>query len=143
VRRQRAAHGVVARGDLLPLPNPFRELKKTGQDPAPRIVDAWPPEQRNDGRRLFVQVEPIEDAEEYRGYVSAYPDGRGAQALAINRKSDAGWARYLEEPGMLFYPGLQPARPMYLFVTWLDTEGKESKPSDIREVILRDEFPFD
>jgi hypothetical protein len=31
---------------------------------------------------------------------------------------------------------------MYVFVTSVDAEGKEWKPSSIREVVLKDEFPF-
>ena len=29
-----------------------------------------------------------------------------------------------------------------ILVTYLDPDGKESKPSEIRAVVLRDEFPF-
>ena len=50
--------------------------------------------------------------------------------------------RFVEKTNQLFYNGLQPARPMYLFVTALDAEGRESRPSEIREVVLKDEFPF-
>jgi len=49
----------------------------------------------------------------------------------------------IDRPTTLYYDGLQPSRPMYLFVTAVEDRGRESKPSAIREVVLKDEFPFE
>lgn len=143
VKVQMAARDVLNEGKLLPLPNPFAALQKTGIGDAPKIVKVYPPEQINNGRRLFVEVEPVTGATRYRGYVSAYADGRGAKPLAIDQQTKHNHARLLKDhPTTLYFDGLQPSRPMYLFVTSLDKDGHESKPSAIREVVLKDEFPF-
>jgi len=143
VKLQIAARDVLVEGKLLPLPNPYVDLQKNGVGEAPKIVKMYPPDQNNNGRRLFVEVEPVPSATRYLGYVSAYPDGRGAQPLGADEAGNPRYAWMLKgHPNKLFFDGLQPARPMYLFVTTKDKDGHESKPSAIREVVLKDEFPF-
>lgn len=143
VKAQIAARNVLSEGRRLALRNPFDDLSKQGRGAAPTIEKLYPPDQVNDGRRLFVEVRPVAGAARYRGYVSAYPDGRGAQALAIDEQSKHWIAASLKgKPNTLYFEGFQPDRPMYLFVTTIDRDGRESKPSAIRRVILKDEFPF-
>jgi hypothetical protein len=143
VKLQRAAAGMLAQGKVLPLPNPHQELLTAGWGRPPVITDMRPPDQINNGRRLFVTVKPIPGAVGYRGYVSAYADGRGAQPLAVDQQqANKRVAELIGKPTTVYYDGLQPSRPMYLFVTAVDDQGRESKPSAIREVVLKDEFPF-
>ena len=107
------------------------------------IEKVYPPDQENNGRRLFLEVRPVAGARRYRGYISAYPDGRGAQALAVDEKANHPYAGSLKgHPNKLYFDGLRPDRPMFLFVTTIDKDGRESKLSVIRQVVLKDEFPF-
>lgn len=75
------------------------------------VYDGHPPEQINNGRRLFVEIKPVDGAAQYKGYVAAYPDGRGAKALAASSGSDARGARWIEKPNQLFYEGCNPRVP--------------------------------
>ncbi|MFW6038942.1 MAG: hypothetical protein ACOC9P_00515, partial [bacterium] len=145
VNVQRAAAGMLEREAPLPLPQVYERLQREGDAPAPEIATVYPPDQFNNGRRLYVEVEPVEQAERYLGYVSAYPDGRGAKRVGIDAKSSHRHAqRFLQDtPNRIWFNGLVPDRPMYLFVTCLDADGNESRPSPIREVVLKDEFPFE
>ncbi|MCH5374892.1 MAG: hypothetical protein JJ992_13030, partial [Planctomycetes bacterium] len=143
VKLQIAAAGMLTDGKLMPLPNPHQELLESGWGPPPKIADMRPPDQINNGRRLFVTVQPVAGAVRYRGYVSAYPDGRGAQPLAaVGQQAGQRVPELIGKPTTLYYDGLLPSRPMYLFVSAVDEQGRESKPSDIRQVVLKDEFPF-
>lgn len=143
VKLQRAARNALAEGKSRPLPNPYEDLRKHGNGESPAITKVSPPDQANNGRRLFVEIKPVPGAVRYRGYVSAYEDGRGARALAIDEQSKHPVAASLKgQPNKIYFDGLQPDRPMYLFVTTIDKDGRESKPSAIRKVILKDEFPF-
>jgi hypothetical protein len=143
VSLQIAARNALTAAPLRPLPNPYEDLAKRGHGPAPSIDKIYPPDQENNGRRLFVEVRPVGGALRYRGYVSAYPNGRGAQALAVDEHSKHPFSASLKgHPNKLYFDGLRPEVPMYLFVTVVDKEGRESKPSSIRSVVLKDEFPF-
>lgn len=142
VKSQRAAAAALGKQPLPQLPNPYAELQKTGVGSPPKIAKVYPPEQFYNGTRLYVEVEPVEGAARYRGYVAAYPDGRGAQPLAVDQKVGGYWGTTLKTPNMLLFDRLRPATPLYFFVTTLDAAGKESKPSVIRKVLLKDEFPF-
>jgi hypothetical protein len=143
VKIQIAARNALVEAPPRPLPNPHDDLGKSGQGQAPTIEKVYPPDQDNNGRRLFLEVKPVTGARRYRGYVSAYPDGRGARALAVDEKSGHPLAASLKgHPNKLYFDGLRPELPMYLFVTTIDESGRESKPSAIRKVVLKDEFPF-
>jgi hypothetical protein len=37
---------------------------------------------------------------------------------------------------------LQPNFPLYLFATYVDAAGKESRPTPARRILLVDDFPF-
>lgn len=62
--------------------------------------------------------------------MAAYEDGRGAEVCA---KGD--------EPTLLV-SRLQPNFPLYLFATYVDAAGKESRPTPARRILLVDDFPF-
>ena len=143
VKLQAALQDVLARAPLRPLPNPFEDLEKRGTGQPPTIEKVYPPDQDNNGRRLFLEVKQVTGAARYRGYVAAYSNGRGAQPLAVDEQSKHAYAGALKgHPNKLYFDGLRPDRPMYLFVTTIDKDGQESKPSAIRQVVLKDEFPF-
>ena len=142
VLTQRSAANVLNDGKLPPLPNPHAELAKTGTGTPPKIGKMYPPAEFYNGTKLYCEVEPVAGAKRYRGYVAVYPDGRGAKALAVDQQSTDKMAKTLKQPNELFFDRLRPATPLYFFVTTLDADGKESKPSAIRKVMLKDEFPF-
>jgi hypothetical protein len=142
VKLQTSAADAMNKGALAALPNPYTELQQKGAGAVPKIAKVFPPPDFYDGTRLFVEIEPAPSAKGYRGYVAAYPDGRGAKALAVDQSSTNKWAKSITAPNILLFDKLVAARPMYVFVTAVDADGKESKPSAIREVILKDEFPF-
>ncbi len=125
---------VVAKTDSSTLPNPVKDLLTGGVGEPTRIDDVLSPEMQNDGTRARVKVEPMAAAKSYKIWLSAYPDGAGAKPAPVTPEEG--------EPGSLLVRGLAPAVPLYLFATYLDEEGKESKPSPARKVVLKDEFPF-
>ena len=84
----------------------------------------------DDGTRVVVTIKPVAGAKEYRVYVSAYADGAGAQVMAKGA-----------EPEILV-TRLGPELPLHLFASYMDADGKESKPSPGRRIVLKDEFPM-
>lgn len=143
VALQRAAAGILAKDKLSLLPNPHADLLASGVGDAPVIEKLYPPEGFYNGTRLFVEIQPVPEATLYKGYVSAHPDGRGAQALAITQKTTGNrFVSSIKAPNIVLFDGLRAATPMYIFATTVGPDGKESKPSAIREVLLKDEFPF-
>jgi len=64
----------------------------------------------------------------YDLYLSRYPDGRGAELLKRGVKNDQ------------LVLGFRPAVPMYLFLTYVDADKKESKPSVAFKLVTRDNF---
>lgn len=135
VRLQRAAYDVWRPTVLSAvLPNPIETLREKGVGDPPVIERIYPPEEGVAGDQVYVRIQPVAGARQYTVYVSAYEDGRGAQA--------AGQVRDPQQPFTIWVNRLQPAIPMYFFATWTDKEGRESKPSTPRKTVLRDEFPF-
>jgi len=132
VAAQRAAAGVLrpSRETTPALPNPLEELSRAGVGAPPEILRLEPPETGHDGTRIFAVVGPVEGAAEYRAWVAAYPDGRGAQVFAKG-----------PDPKLLLRR-LKPNLTLYFFATYLDAEGKESKPSAAHRSVLKDEFPM-
>ena len=112
------------------LPNPIVRLREAGVGAPTTITKIAPPDQQYDGTRVNVTIAPVEGAKEYRVYVAAYENGSGAQALAKGA-----------EPEMLV-TRLRPEFPLYLFATYLDKDGKESKPSEVKRIFLKDDFPM-
>ena len=72
----------------------------------------------------------MEGAKEYRVYVAAYENGQGAEVIASG------------EAPTLLVSRLQPRFPLYLFAAYLNKEGKESRPTPPRRILLKDDFPF-
>ncbi len=113
------------------LPNPFAELQEAeGAPEAPKVTRLAPPEHFYDGTRIEFTMEPVESATQYRVYASAYEDGRSATVLARG-----------DEPTLLVRR-LRPEMPIYLFGTYVDDKRQESKPSEVKRVLLSDDFPM-
>jgi len=136
VKIQRANQGLfhITKADGSVLPNPIQNLLATGTDAITEIDDVLPPEAQNDGTRARVSLKPVKSAKSYKIWVSAYPDGAGAKEVRVTPSED--------DPSNLLVRGLAASVPLYLFATSVDQEGRESKPSSVRKVILKDEFPF-
>jgi hypothetical protein len=115
------------------LPNPIKVLLESGVGNATEIEKVYPPEVMAGGDQVYIKIKPVAGAQKYTVYVSAYEDGTGAMAAA---------GRVEPDPSLIFVSKLQPAIPMYFFVTYTDKDGKESKPSPARKTVLKDEFPF-
>jgi len=132
IKLQRAAANIIAtpKTDLASLPNPIHDLKQTGIGAPTPITKVAPPDHGYDGTRVELTIQPVEGAKEYRVYVSAHENGAGAQQMAKS-----------EKPQVLV-TGLRAEYPLFLFVTYLDKDGKESKPTDVKRVLLRDDFPM-
>jgi hypothetical protein len=116
--------------DLSALPNPIAGLRKSGTGVAPMIEKVAPPEHGYDGTRVDVTIQPVEEAKEYRVYVSAHESGANGQPMG---KGD--------RPQVLV-AGLRAECPLYVFATYVDKEGKESKPSEARRILLKNDFPM-
>lgn len=132
VRLQQAAAKLfqAPKIDLATLPNPIAELRGKGVGAATTFTKVTPPDHGYDGTRVEVTIQPVEGAKEYRVYVAAHANGALAQQLVKDDK-----------PQMLV-TGLRPEFPLYLFATYMDKDGKESKPSDARRILLKDDFPM-
>ena len=132
--RGRAARAIARpKIKLSALPNPIKALADSGVGAAATIEKIYAPEVMASGDQVFVKIKPVAGAKKYTVYVSAYPDGTGAQATPAKPDQD---------PSLLFVRGLQPAIPLYFFASYTDPDGKESKPSPARKTVLKDEFPF-
>ena len=131
IRIQRAAKSLKKKestGEALP--NPIADLQEKGVGPATSIVKLYPPQQVVDGTQVHVSIKPVEGATSYQVWLSAYPDGRGAIRLVKSEETEPLARR------------LRPEVAFFLFVTYMDAEDKESKPSAARRVVLKDEFPM-
>ncbi|MCG3150058.1 MAG: hypothetical protein PCFJNLEI_03525 [Verrucomicrobiae bacterium] len=143
VKVQMAAADVLLKGELAPLPNPHAVLQEQGVGTAPTIAKLSPTDEpQYEGNRLLIDITPVEGATSYKGYVAVYSDGRGALPLGVDKNSKHRRVALIKSPNQLLFDGLKPATPLYFFVTYVDANGKESKPSPIRQVVLKDEFPF-
>ena len=135
VTLQREAEGAVSSGSTQIaarsfLPNPIAEQAEAGVGAPTKILKLYPPQQYFDGTRVHVSIEPVKGATEYQVWLSAHSDGRGA--IAIKKGEDS-------EP---LITRLKPDFPLFFFVTYTDADGKPSKPSAVRKVVLKDEFPM-
>lgn len=126
---QTAAAGILKQQSAgAALPNPIVALQASGVGPATKINKTYPPQHFFDGTRTHVAIEPVSGAKEYQVWVSAYADGRGALAMLKTTETEPLVQR------------LRPNVPLYLFATYTDADGKQSKPSAVSEVLLKDEF---
>ncbi|NQU39880.1 MAG: hypothetical protein HQ523_08015 [Lentisphaerae bacterium] len=109
--------------------NPYIDLNAADELPAPEILGFAKPEAWYDGTQIMVEMKPVDAAQQYNVYVSAYEDGAGAMSMAKGA-----------EPALLVR-GLRPEFPLYVFVTYTDQKRQESKPSAIKRLLLKDDFP--
>jgi hypothetical protein len=115
------------------LPNPIKQLQETGVGDATVIERVYLPEVAPSGDQAYIKIRPVSGATNYTVYVAAYPDGSGAKAASSVKDS--------KDPSLILVRRLQPSIPMYLFASYA-RDGRESKPSEARKTVLRDEFPF-
>jgi hypothetical protein len=130
-----ATPAVLARNKLrMPLPvwsgpaeNLIAKLNAEGTGPTTEIREFAEPTHFNDGRRMVVRFDEAPGLK-YNLYLSIYPDGRGADLIKAGVKND-------EQ-----VTGLKPETPMYLFLTAVGADKKESKPSKAYKLITHDNF---
>ena len=108
-------------------PAAVARLAAEGVGAAPTIQGSEEPEHFNDGRQMHVRFRQ-DPALRYNLYVSRFPDGRGADLLV------AGVADHQ------LVGGLRPEMTMYLFLTSVDVQKRESKPSKAFRLVTHDKF---
>jgi len=110
-----------------PEDNPIAKLAAEGTDPAPKINGFEEPQHFNDGRQMIIRFDQ-DKALKYNLYLSRFADGRGADLIVsgVNDNQSVG--------------GLRPETTMYLFLTAMDTQKKESKPSKAFQLVTHDKF---
>jgi hypothetical protein len=131
VKLQRRARNKIQlpKIDLADLDNPIARLQGSGTGPEAQIVKIAPPDHFYDGTRVEVTVKEIDGATNYKVYVSAYESGAAAKVMGTST-----------EPTVLV-KGLRPEFPLHLFATY--TAGRnESKPSPMKRLLLKDDFPM-
>lgn len=110
-----------------PAENPIAKLNLEGAGPAPEIREFKEPQHFNDGRRMMIHFDEAPD-KKYNLYLSIYPDGRGADLLRVGVKNDTQ------------VNGFKPETPMYMFLTAVGADKKESKPSKAYKLVTHDNF---
>jgi len=112
-----AVHSIrMPQPGVKPLANPITRLLKEGAGDATVIERIRPPNWGYDGTRAHVYFKRVRGAKEYQIWFSPYADGRGAQIVRRAKKSGE-----LAE-------GLRPDMKLYLYVTYTDGQGRQSKP---------------
>lgn len=111
------------------LGNPIEEMTVNGVGEPTVVTNITLPSHQYDGTRCHVHFEPIEGATSYDVWVSPYENGHGALKLGEKWK----------EPGNMIYE-LRPDTDFYVFVTYVDKDGKLSKPSKSLKIRLKDIF---
>ena len=110
-----------------PVDNPIAKLTLEGAGAAPEIREFKEPQHYNDGRRMMIHFDEAPD-KKYNLYLSIYPDGRGADLLRVGVKNDT------------LVTGFKPETPMYMFLTAVGADKKESKPSKAYKLVTHDNF---
>lgn len=110
-----------------PSENLIAKLAASGTDEAPSIKGFEEPHHWNDGRRMIIHFE-AKEGRKYNLYLSRYDDGRGAELLKADVKNDQ------------LVTGMRPAMEMYLFLTSVGGDKRESKPSKPYKLITKDNF---
>lgn len=100
------------------LPNPIADIEKAGVGTPTTVLSVDDKLQWCDGTRCHVNFTPVDGALSYNVWISHYVDGRGAVKLG-DRWSQSG----------MVIEGLHENTDYYVFVTYLDKDGKLSKPS--------------
>lgn len=110
-----------------PTDNTLARLTAEGTIAAPELRDFTEPTHFNDGRRMTVHFDATPELK-YNLYLSIYPDGRGADLLKAGVKSEE------------VVTGMKPEIPLYLFLSSVGADKKESKPSKPVKLITHDNF---
>jgi hypothetical protein len=132
---ENAAPAIIAKSKLrMPAPvwsgpaeNLLAKLTAEGAGPAPELREFTEPTHFNDGRRMVIRFDE-QPGQLYNLYLSIYPDGRGADLLKAGVKSGDQ------------VTGFKPETTMYLFLTSVGGDKKESKPSKPFQLITHDNF---
>lgn len=98
-----------------------------GGGAGPEIKGVEEPLQEKDGRQMHIRFEQ-NPALKYNVYLGRFPDGRGAERI-VEGVSDH-----------QLVTGLRPETKMCLFLTTVDAQQKESKPSQAFEFVTHDRF---
>jgi hypothetical protein len=110
-----------------PAENIIAKLSAEGAGAAPELRDFTEPTHFNDGRRMTIHFNEA-PGQKYNLYLSIYPDGRGADLLKAGVKSED------------IVAGMKPEVPLYLFLTSVGDDKKESKPSKPVKLTTHDNF---
>jgi len=110
-----------------PAQNPIARLSTEGSGEAPKIKEFTEPTHFNDGRNMVIHFDPAE-GQKYNLYLARYTDGRGAELIKADVKNDQ------------TIGGLRPETKMFLFLTSVAADKKESKPSPAFELVTHDRF---
>lgn len=110
-----------------PAENPIAKLAVTGVADAPIIKGFDEPLHFNDGRQMHIRFNQ-DPGLKYNLYVSRYADGRGADLLQGSVTDNQ------------LVGGMRPELKMYMFLTSVGADKKESKPSKPCELITHDNF---
>ncbi len=110
-----------------PSDNPVARLAVDGVGGAPAIRAFEEPQHFNDGRSMHLRF-VADPALTYNLYLSRFADGRGADLLTKGVKDNQ------------LVTGLRPETKMYLFLTAVGADKKESKPSAAFELVTHDNF---
>ncbi|MHB0935280.1 MAG: hypothetical protein ACYC6A_02720 [Armatimonadota bacterium] len=111
------------------LDNPITPLQAAGVGAPATGLKITLPDQEADGTRCYVHFDTVPGAQSYDMWISPYADGRGAFKLGSAWKA----------PGALI-TGLRQDTDFYVFVVYLDKDGKPSKPSQPLKIHLKDVF---
>jgi hypothetical protein len=110
------------------LPNPIALMEKEGSAEPTRVLKLDPPLEHNDGTAVHVHFAEMK-SDKHFVWAGVRPDGRGAVNLTPAGVKTGGLVR-----------GLRPALPLYFWVTYLDAQGKHSRPSAAVNATLVDTF---
>lgn len=110
-----------------PAENAIAKLTTEGTGTAPAIREFKEPTHFNDGRRMVIQFDEAADLK-YNLYLSIYPDGRGADLLKAGVKNGD------------TVTGFKPETPLYLFLSAVTADKRESKPSKAFPLTTHDNF---
>jgi hypothetical protein len=130
-----ATPAVLAKHKLrMPLPvwtgpaeNILAKLNAEAVAAAPELREFTEPTHFNDGRRMTIHFNEAPELK-YNLYLSLYPDGRGADLVKAGVKDDQ------------VVTGFKPEIPLYLFLTRIGADKKESKPSKPIKLTTHDNF---
>jgi hypothetical protein len=110
-----------------PTDNLMARLAANGVGEAPAIGRFDEPHHFNDGRRMLIKFE-AKAGFTYNLYLARYENGTGAELLKAGVTDG------------LLVTGLKPETPLYLFLTSVGPDKKESKPSKAFRLVTRDNF---